>query len=83
MSKSTFFEGLMSKINPKSGSYHLRDILAADNMKATSNFITYQILINFLYSDLLVIPQNISEQTLVDLARLADYFCLLKLKNLV
>ena len=44
--------------------------------------MTYEIFFNFLDSDWLVVPDNISAYTLIQLTILADYFCIPTLSQL-
>ncbi len=52
------------------------DILGEENK------IVYQMFFNFLESDWLVVPDNVSAETFLQLIMLADYFCVKVLSQL-
>lgn len=75
ISKSDYFCNLLSRCD-------LSQKLSLINVLGEDNKMIYEIFFNFLESDWLVIPDNVSTETCLQLAMLADYFCVPVLSQL-
>ncbi len=69
MVKSQYFFNLFSKVS-------LGEQISIVNILSDESKIVYQIFINFLENDWLVVPDNVSVDTFLALTILADYFCI-------
>lgn len=68
MAKSQYFKNIMSS-EFSDEKYKLIDILGSESE------IVYQIFFNFLDTDFLAVPDNISPETYLQLTVLAEYYC--------
>lgn len=67
MSKSQYFANLFQ--------YESSENITLFDVHGDSNKILYEIFFNFMHSDWLVVPDNVSAETYIQLILLADYFC--------
>ena len=74
--KSKFFDNILSRKFKRSEESVL-------NISIPSNIVLFEILVNFMMYNYLVVPESMTCQSWIELYELADYFSLTNIKEII